>query len=149
MRQSRCLRCLRHLFSLAAEFHAAGILNYLLPIPMENAFARGMTRIVTLSYQEVHSDMLNFEHITDQNWLTSCQQHIQELLPSILPDVVIDEDSLEPIDDNESEYEGVALYHNKRYYCFLSRYEPTSFQEQAAACVAEALVTKSRFLILV
>lgn len=57
--------------------------------------------------------MLNFEHITDQNWLTSCQQHIQELLPSILPDVVIDEDSLEPIDDNESEYEGVALYHNK------------------------------------
>lgn len=93
--------------------------------------------------------MLNFEHITDQNWLTSCQQNIQELLPSILPDVVIDEDSLEPIDDNESEYEGVALYHNKRYYCFLSRYEPTSFQEQAAGCVAEALVTKSRFLILV
>ena len=27
MRQSRCLRCLRHLFSLAAEFYAAGILN--------------------------------------------------------------------------------------------------------------------------
>ena len=57
--------------------------------------------------------MLNFEHITDQNWLTSCQQHIQELLPSILPDVIIDEDSLEPIDDNETEYEGVALYHNR------------------------------------
>ena len=27
MRQYRCLRCLRHLRSLAAEFHAAGILN--------------------------------------------------------------------------------------------------------------------------
>lgn len=93
--------------------------------------------------------MLNFEHITDQNWLTSCQQNIQQLIPSILDEVTIDEDSLEPIDDNESEYEGVALYHNKRYYCFLSLYEPTSFQEQAAACVAEALVTKSRFLILV